>query len=143
MSTPFDVSMGRSLTYVDLIIAAGSEELVIVPLESSGLEGDNVLRTCISVDSIMATNTESAIGRMTATTLTLSGTSVQLTTAIDWVAPSAGPEVGCLVFACDPTGSSPDTDLVPLWTLSVAFTPNGTDDFEIPALTDLFQVNAG
>lgn len=125
MSAIFDVALGKVAAYAEL--SGATDSLIVVPLLAGEIDDDLRLHTTLS--AVLAANTESSIGRLTATSTTVASGVASLTTANNgWIAPTSGPEVVRLVVCYVPASTSTDADTVPLVSLDVAFTPNGIHD---------------
>ncbi|MGW4076056.1 hypothetical protein ACWELB_21505 [Streptomyces asiaticus] len=127
-----NVALGRVAYYASL--PATNDGLVLIALESSGLETDAVLRDKDTFADIVAgtTNEQTTVGRkpLSGVTVTVDDTNDRV--AIDaadvtWTAPT-GNAVGAVVICYDPdTTSGTDADLIPLTKHDLAWTPDGNN----------------
>ncbi|WP_328336756.1 hypothetical protein [Streptomyces violaceus] len=128
----FNQALGRIAHYTSL--PAANDGLVLIPLESSGLETDAVLRDKDTFADVVAgtTNEQTSVGRkpLTSVTVTVDDTNdrVALDAAdVTWTAPT-GNAVGAVVICYDPdTTSGTDADLIPLTKHDVSWTPDGNN----------------
>lgn len=133
---PFNISLGKVAYYCGL--PAANDALILVPLESSGLVSDDVMRDYDTLAAILAgaSNEQTTMGRKT-----LTGVSVVVDDSNDrvdenftdptYVAPS-GNAIGAFVVCYDPdTTGGTDADLIPLSKHDFSATPNGVDDIVV------------
>ncbi|MFR9796615.1 hypothetical protein ACL02U_12025 [Streptomyces sp. MS06] len=128
----FNAALGRVAYYASL--PAANDALIMVPLESSSLVTDAVMRDYDTLSAILAgTSTEqTTIGRKTLTnaTVTIDDTNDRVavdTDDVTWTAPT-GNAVGAVVVCYDPdTTTGTDADLIPLTKHDLAWTPDGND----------------
>ena len=128
----FNVSLGRLAYYTSL--PAANDALVMVPLESSGLETDAVLRDKTDLASLVAgtTNEQTTVGRKTLASVTVTVDNTNDRVALDaadvtWTAPT-GNAVGAVVICYDPdTTTGTDADLIPLTKHDLSWTPDGNN----------------
>ncbi|MFE4697271.1 hypothetical protein ACFRIC_09275 [Streptomyces sp. NPDC056738] len=127
----FNIALGRVAYLAGL--PAANDGLVLIPLESSGLEADSVLRDKDTFADVVAgsTNEQTTIGRkpLSGVTVTVNDTldRVEIDAAdVSWTAPT-GNAVGAVVVCYDPDVSTgTDADLVPLVKAGLTWTPDGT-----------------
>lgn len=129
----FNIAKGKIAYYAGLPAAA--DELVVIPLEATGLEADATLKDYDDVASLLAgaSNEQTTMGRKHVS----AAVTVTVDDVNDWVsmdmpdqtwAAAAGNPVGGLLIAYDgDTGSGTDANLVPLAKLDFAVTPDGSD----------------
>ena len=128
----FNIAKGRLGTYCDL--AAANDALILVPIETSGLETDATLKDYTNLATLLAgtTNEQTTAGRKTITSAT-----VTIDNTNDWVdldiadqvytAIAASNPIGAWLICYDPdTTTGTDTTLVPLTKHDLAWTPDGT-----------------
>ncbi|WP_445524798.1 hypothetical protein [Streptomyces cyslabdanicus] len=126
----FNVALGRLAAYADL--PAETDELVMVPLASSGLPNDAAMRDFTTLAAVKGGATEqTTLGRKT-----LQGVTVTVDQANDrvnldaddvtWTA-TAGGAIGAVVICYKPDEESEDEDIIPLTKHDVAMTPDGSD----------------
>ena len=128
----FNVALGRVAHYASL--PAANDGLVLIALESSGLETDAVLRDKDTFADIVSgtTNEQTTVGRkpLSGVTVTVDDTNdrVNIDAAdIAWTAPT-GNAVGAAVICYDPdTTSGTDADLIPLTKHDLSWTPDGNN----------------
>lgn len=122
---------GKVKYYAEL--PAASDALIIVPIEATGLEADDVLNNYDDLAALLAANNEqTTMGRKTITTVTNTVNDTSNVFDSDFADPvwtaATGNAVGKLVVCYDPdTGVGTDADLVPLTYHDFAATPDGTD----------------
>lgn len=128
----FNASLGR-VAYLASLPAA-NDGLVLIALESSGLETDAVLRDKDDFAAVVAgtTNEQATVGRKTLSgvTVTVNDTNdrVDIDAAdITWTAPT-GNAIGAVVICYDPdTTGGTDADLIPLTKHDVVWSPDGNN----------------
>ena len=131
-SIVFNVALGRLAYYTSL--PAANDGLVLIALESSGLEADSVLRDKDDFAAVVAgtTNEQTTVGRkpLTSVTVTVDDTNdrVALDAAdVTWTSPT-GNAIGALVICYDPdTTTGTDADLIPLTKHDLSWTPDGNN----------------
>ena len=126
----FNVALGRAAALAAL--PAASDALILIPLESSGLETDAVLKDKDTfADVVSGTTNEAAAGRKTLTgiTVTVNDTldRVEIDAAdVTWTSPTGNP-VGALVICYDPDNTTgTDADLIPVTKADATWSPDGT-----------------
>jgi hypothetical protein len=128
----FNVAKGKAAYYATL--PAANDALIAVPIETTGIESDAILRDYDTLAAILAAanNEQSTMGRKTlasvAGTVDDTNDRVDVDAAdVTWVA-ATGNAVSKLVICYDPdtTGGS-DSDLIPLVALDMVVTPAGGD----------------
>ncbi|MFD9564359.1 hypothetical protein [Streptomyces sp. NPDC059994] len=128
----FNIALGRLAYYASL--PAANDALILVPLESSGLETDAVLRDKDDLAAVVAgtTNEQTTVGRKTLASVTVTVDDTNDRVALDaadvtWTAPT-GNAIGAVVICYDPdTTGGTDTDLIPLTKHDVTWTPDGNN----------------
>lgn len=141
----FNVALGRAASLAAL--PAAGDALILIPLESSGLETDAVLRDKDTFADVVAgtTNEQTTVGRKTLTgvTVTVNDTAdrVEIDAAdVTWTSPT-GNAVGAMVVCYDPDGTTgTDADLIPVTKADVTWTPDGTT-FTL-TIADFFRANS-
>ncbi|WP_329376266.1 hypothetical protein [Streptomyces sp. NBC_01483] len=141
----FNVSLGRLAYYASL--PAANDGLVLIALESSGLETDAVLRDKDDFAAVVAgtTNEQTTVGRkpLTSVTVTVDDTNdrVALDAAdITWTAPT-GNAIGAFAICYDPdTTTGTDTDLIPLTKHDASWSPDG-NNFTL-TIADFFRASS-
>lgn len=128
----FNVALAKVAQYGSL--PAANDALILIALESSGLETDAVLRDKDTFADIVSgtTNEQTTVGRKTLTGVTVTVNDTDNRVDIDaadvtWTAPT-GNAVGAVVICYDPdTTGGTDADLIPLTKHDFAWTPDGID----------------
>jgi hypothetical protein len=128
----FNRALGMVAYYASL--PAANDGLVLIALESSGLETDAVLRDKDDFAAVVAgtTNEQTTVGRkpLTGVTVTVDDTNdrVALDAAdVTWTAPT-GNAIGAMVICYDPDISTgTDADLIPLTKSDLSWTPDGNN----------------
>lgn len=126
----FNIALGRLAYYASL--PAANDGLVLIALESSGLETDAVLRDKDDFAAVVAgtTNEQTTVGRkpLGSVTVTVDDTNdrIALDAAdVTWTSPT-GNAIGAVVICYDPdTTTGTDSDLIPLTKHDVTWTPDG------------------
>lgn len=130
----FNISKGEVKAYAKL--PAASDALILIPIESSGIEADETLKDYDDISALLAgsSNEQTTFGRKTITSVTITvddtggNNKVTIDTADQVWATSAGNAIGALVFAYDgDTGAGTDANLTPLTKHDWAITPDGSD----------------
>lgn len=130
-SFAFNISKGQHAYYTSL--PAASDALVIIPIESTGVEADATVVDYATVAAILAasTNEQTTMGRkiITAVTVTVDNANdrVNIDTAdITWAA-ATGNALSDLLVAYDPdTTGGTDADLIPLSWHDFPIVPDGS-----------------
>ncbi|WP_069769816.1 hypothetical protein [Streptomyces sp. LUP30] len=141
----FNIALGKVAWYASL--PAANDGLVLVPLESSGLETDAVLRDKDDLAAVVAgtTNEQTTVGRKTLASVTVTVDDTNDRVALDaadvtWTSPT-GNAVGAVVICYDPdTTTGTDADLIPLTKHDVSWTPDG-NNFSL-AIADFFRASS-
>jgi len=128
----FNIAKGKVKYYAEL--PAANDALVVIPLESSGLEADATLKDYDTVSALLAgtTNEQTTAGRKTITSVTVTPDDTNDRLDLDfadqtWTA-LTGNAIGALLVAYDPdTTGGTDADLIPLTKHDWAITPDGSD----------------
>ncbi|MFI1928336.1 hypothetical protein [Streptomyces sp. NPDC020377] len=140
----FNVALGRAAALAAL--PAASDALILIPLESSGLEADSVLKDKDTFADVVAgtTNEQTSVGRKTLTGITVTVNDsldrVEIDAAdVSWTSPT-GNAIGAMVVCYDPdSGTGTDADLIPVTKADVLWTPDGTT-FTL-AIADFFRAS--
>lgn len=128
----FNVAKGKVKYYAEL--PGTNDALIVIPLESSGLEADATLKDYDTVSALLAgtTNEQTTAGRKTITSVTVTPDDTNDRLDLDfadqtWTA-LTGNAIGALLVAYDPdTTGGTDADLIPLTKHDWAITPDGSD----------------
>jgi hypothetical protein len=141
----FNRALGMVAYYASL--PAANDGLVLIALESGGLETDAALRDKDDFAAVVAgtTNEQTTVGRkpLTGVTVTVDDTNDRV--AIDcadvsWTAPT-GNAVGAVVICYDPDISTgTDADLIPLTKHDLSWTPDG-NSFSL-TIADFFRASS-
>ena len=137
-----NIAKGKFARYAELPETGDNLKWII--LQSASLEADATLRDYDSVSAILGgTSSEATFtgySRQVATgvTVTVDDTNDRVDIAIDnpsW-SPTSAQAQGKIILAYDPTGSSADTDLVPLFMddFSVTTATSGTLEYDTAAV---------
>jgi hypothetical protein len=126
----FNIALGRLAYYASL--PAANDGLVLIALESSGLEADSVLRDKDDFAAVVAgtTNEQTTVGRkaLASVTVTVDDTNDRIAldaSDVTWTSPT-GNAIGAVVICYDPdTTTGTDSDLIPLTKHDVTWTPDG------------------
>jgi hypothetical protein len=134
----FNIAKGRVGAYVQNVKdgSPANSRLIVIPLESSGLEGDDTLNNYDEVQALLAAanNEQSTMGRKTVAaaniTLTVDDTNNRLDIDMDditWTS-ATGNAVGALIVCYDAdTTAGTDANLIPLTKHDFVVTPDGSD----------------
>lgn len=126
----FNVALGRAAHLASL--PAANDGLVLIPLETAGLETDAVLRDKDTFADVVAgsTNEQTTVGRKALAAVTVTVDDANDRVALDaadvtWTAPTGNP-VGAIVICYDPdTTAGTDADLIPLTKHDLTWSPDG------------------
>lgn len=136
----FNIAKGRVIELYNRVKSndPANSALVIIPIETSGLEADSALIDSASVAEVLdgATNEQTTMGRKTLTDAELAALpapdytndryDVSLPT-VTWTA-ATGNAISKLLIAYDSdTTSGTDSNLIPLTMFDFAVTPSGAD----------------
>lgn len=128
----FNIAKGRVAELAAL--AAANDAIVLIPIETTGLESDATLRDYDTVAALLAAsnNEQSTMGRKTLASVTVtvddSNDRVDVDAAdVTWTA-ATGNAISKLItaFDLDTTGGT-DANLVPLTAHDFVITPDGSD----------------
>ena len=141
----FNIALGRLAYYASL--PAANDGLILIALESSGLETDAVLRDKDTFADVVAgtTNEQTTVGRKTLSGVTVTIDDTNDRVALDaadvtWTSPTGNP-IGAAVICYDPdTTTGTDADLVPLTKHDLSWTPDG-NNFTL-TIADFFRANS-
>lgn len=129
----FNISKGLIAYYASL--PAASDALIVMALETSGLESDAVLKDLDTFTAVVAgaTNEQTTMGRKTVSasvTVTVDDTNDRVDIDMPdqtWTA-AAGNPISKLVIGYDnDTGAGTDANIVPMTGHDFVATPDGTD----------------
>ncbi len=128
----FNIAKGKVKYYAEL--PAANDALIVIPLETSGLEADSTLKDYDDVAALLAgtTNEQTTAGRKTVTSVTVTVDDTNDRVDIDFADQTwtglTGNAIGALLIAYDPdTATGTDSTLVPLTKHDWSITPDGSD----------------
>jgi len=128
----YNISKGEIKNYCRL--AAANDALILVPLETSGIQADASLMVYTTLSALLAAsnNEQTTIGRKTITSVTITVDNVNNRTDVDFADPvwasATGNNISDLVVCYDPdTTAGTDTTVIPLTHHDFSIAPNGTD----------------
>jgi len=131
-SIVFNISKGRFIQYASL--PAANDAIIIVPLESAGLEADSVLIDYDTLAALLAAsnNEQTTMGRKTAAGIVITVDDTANTASFDMTDPvwaaATGNQTGAVLVCYDPdTTGGTDADIIPLTKHDFVITPNGGD----------------
>lgn len=141
----FNISLGR-VAYLATLPAA-NDGLVLIALESSGLETDTVLRDKTDFAAVVSgtTNEQTTVGRKALASVTVTVDNTNDRVALDaadvtWTSPT-GNAIGAVVICYDPdTTTGTDSDLIPLTKHDLTWTPDG-NSFTL-AIADFYRASS-
>jgi hypothetical protein len=128
----FNIAKGKVKYYAEL--PAANDALIVVPIETAGIEADATLKDYDDLASLLAgtSNEQTTMGRKTAASVTntVDDTNDRLDTDmadITWTG-ATGNAISALVVCYDPdTTTGTDSSLVPLTKHDFVATPDGSD----------------
>lgn len=136
MAFTFNIAKGKVGTYAAL--TSGSDALVLVFLEATGLESDAVLKDYDTLAAVLGGGSveQTDIGRVTLGNVTFTVDDPTDEARVDCddftlIGPTGDPVGAAIVCYVPDTATSTDAEIVPLWKHDTAFTPAGAD---IPVL---------
>lgn len=141
----FNVALGRVASLAAL--PAANDALIMVPLESTGLVADSVMRDYDTLADLLAgaSNEQTTVGRKTLSSVTTTVNDTNDRVDVDaadvtWTSPTGNP-VAAVVICYDPdTTSGTDADLVPLTKHDLTWTPDG-NNFTL-TVADFFRASS-
>lgn len=141
----FNIALGRVANYAAL--TAANDALVVVPIETTGIVADSVMRDYDTLSDLLAgaSNEQTTMGRKTVTTATVTVNDTNDRVDIDiadqtWTA-ATGNAISALVICYDPdTTVGTDADLVPLTKHDFVITPDGSD--VTATITDFYRASS-
>jgi hypothetical protein len=136
----FNVAKGRVVEYYNRVKSndPANSALILIPIETSGLQADSVLIDLDTVSAVLAgaTNEQTTMGRKTLTDAQLAALPAPDDTndryevslpAVTWTA-AAGNAISKILVAYDgDTTGGDDTNLIPLTMFDAVATPDGND----------------
>jgi len=148
----FNIAKGRTVEYYNRVENndPSTSALIVIPLETAGLETQAVLEDVDTVSALIAgtTNEQTTMGRKTLTDVELAALPAPDDTNnrysldlpdITWTA-ATGNAISALVVAYDDnTGTGTDANIVPLTYHDFIVTPSGTDI--VATTTEFFRAS--
>ena len=140
-----NIALGRVAYYASL--PATNDALIMVPLETTGLVADSVMRDYDNLSLLLAgaSNEQTTVGRKTLASVTVTVNDTDDRVDIDaadvtWTAPT-GNAVGAVVICYDPdTTAGTDTDLIPLTKHDITWSPD-SNNFTL-TIADFFRASS-
>lgn len=128
----FNIAKGKVAYYGTL--PATNDALIVIPIESSGVEADATIQDYDDVAAILAatTNEQTTMGRKTITSVTVTVDDTNNRVDVDiaditWTG-ATGNAISDLLIAYDPdTTGGTDSSLIPLTWHDFSITPDGSD----------------
>jgi len=141
-----NVALGYLKRYAEQV-GTGNAALVLVPIETAGLETDSVLRDKDDLAAFLSgtTNEQTTMGRKTVTACTVTVDDTNDRLALDiadqtWTA-AAGNPISKLLICFDPdTTTGTDSSIVPLTLHDLSLTPDG-NNFTL-TIADFFRASS-
>jgi len=142
----FNIAKGKVKYYAEL--PAASDALIVVPIETSGIEADATLKDYDDLSALLAgtSNEQTTMGRksITSVTVTVDDTNDRLDVDVAdqvWTG-ATGNAISALLFCYDnDTGAGTDTSIVPLTKHDFAITPDGSDVTAVIATAGFFRAS--
>lgn len=142
----FNIALGTPAHWASL--PAANDSLVLVPIETSGVETDAVLRDYDNLSLLLAAanNEQTTMGRKTLASVVVTTDDTNNWKDIDcadpvWTAPT-GNAISKVVVCYKPDTASADTDLLPLTSHDFVVTPNGLDISAVVASGGFFRATS-
>lgn len=128
----FNISLGRAAYYSTL--PAANDALIVVPIETSGIEADGTLRDYDDLAALLAAanNEQTTMGRKTVTSVTVTIDDTLNRQDVDfadqtWTG-ATGNAISALLICYDPdTTGGTDADIIPMTKHDYVSTPDGSD----------------
>ncbi|MFF7476567.1 hypothetical protein [Streptomyces sp. NPDC008092] len=141
----FNIALGKVAYYASL--PAANDGLVLIPLETSGLETDAVLRDKHDFPSVVAgtTNEQTTVTRKPLASVTVTVDDTNDRVAVDaadvtYTSPTGNP-ISAFVVCYDPdTTTGTDADLIPLTKHDLTWSPDGNTF--VLSIADLYRANS-
>lgn len=128
----FNIAKGRVAYYATL--PAANDALVLVPIQTAGIEAEATLRDYTNLASLLAgsSDEQTTMGRKVVTSVTVTVDNTNERVDLDFADPvwsaATGPAVSKLLVCYDPnTTSGTDSELIPLTAHDFVVTPDGSD----------------
>ena len=136
----FNIAKGRVVEYYNRVENndPSTSALILVPIETSGLQADSVLIDVDSLSALLAgaTNEQTTMGRKTLTDTELAALPSPDDTnnryevslpSVTWTAAAGNPISKIVVCYDADTGSGTDSDIIPLTMFDFVVSPSGAD----------------
>jgi hypothetical protein len=136
-SLPFNITLGKGIALHDRVVENDPANacLILVPIETSGLEADDTLSDYDTLAAVLAgaSNEQTTMGRKTLTNADLSASAVNDSTNkreaslpdVDWTSASGNPISKVLVCYAPDSTSLSDSTTIPLTHMDFVATPDG------------------
>jgi hypothetical protein len=142
----FNIAKGKVKYYAEL--PAASDALIVVPIETSGIEADATLKDYDDLSALLAgtSNEQTTMGRksITSVTVTVDDTNDRLDVDVAdqvWTG-ATGNAISALLFCYDgDTGAGTDANITPLTKHDFAITPDGSDVTAVIATAGFFRAS--
>ena len=141
----FNVAKGAAAYYATL--PGASDSLIVVPIETAGIETDAVLKDYDTLAAILAaaSNEQTTMGRKTASgvTRTVDDTNDRVDVDIAdvlWTA-ATGNAISKILICYKPDSGSADGDIIPLTAHDFVATPNGGDISALVSATGFYRAS--
>jgi hypothetical protein len=141
----FNISLGRIT--VDAGLPAAADALIIVPIETTGIETDTVLRDYDDLSTLLAAsnNEQTTMGRKTVTSVTVTVNDTNDRVECDfadqtWTGATGNAISALLVCYDNDTGAGTDANIRPLTKHDFVITPDGSD--VVATVTDFFRATS-
>jgi hypothetical protein len=129
----FNIALGYVKRYAEQV-GTGNAALILVPIETSGLEADSVLRDKDDLAAVLVgtTNEQLTMGRKTVTACTITVDDTNDRVALDfadqtWTAPTGNAISKLLICFDADTTTGTDANIVPLTLHDLSLTPDGNN----------------
>src|SRR3954462_943 len=142
----FNIALGYVKRYAEQV-GTGNAALILVPIETSGLEADSVLRDKDDLAAVLVgtTNEQTTMGRKTVTAGTVTVDDTNDRVALDfadqtWTAPTGNAISKLLICFDADTTTGTEANIVPLTLHDLALTPDG-NNFTV-TVADFYRANS-
>jgi len=129
----FNIALGYVKRYAEQV-GTNNAALILVPIETSGLEADSVLRDKDDLAAVLSgsTNEQTTMGRKTVTACTITVDDTNDRVALDfadqtWTAPTGNAISKLLICFDADTTTGTDANIVPLTLHDLPLTPDGNN----------------
>lgn len=142
----FNIALGKVKYYAEL--PAASDALVVVPLETTGLEADGTLRDYDDLSALLAgtSNEQTTAGRKSITSVTVTVDDTNNRVDIDFADQTwtglTGNAISALLVCYDgDTGAGTDANITPLTKHDWVVTPDGSDVTAVVATAGFYRAS--